>query len=335
MHCDYCEWKCDLGPEKFGRCRMYAEEDGAVRERYPNRWCIYGVSRIESFPFYHAYPGSRSLLTGTAGCNLDCRYCSNAYVAKEDPASLQDVMLDMTPEELVGMAGKMGCHNIVFSVNEPTVSLPTLGNLSRAAKAAGIPMGCLTNGYATEGATELLADIFSFFNVSLKGLSPDFCRKYLGTRDSEPVVRFIRRLARDRHVEVTTPVIESGNDQELDRMADILADIDPEIPWHVFRLLPEHKMNGANYQNVAAINAGLEHSRQRLPYLYLHNFIGSEWVNTVCPACGETVIERFSMGCGGDKLSANRCRENACPGCGRSIRLWGGAVAWNAKEGTA
>jgi pyruvate-formate lyase-activating enzyme len=314
---------------------MYEAVDGTVRERYPDRWCPYSVSRMESIPFYHAYPGGRCMVVGTAGCNLDCRYCSNSYAAKEDPAALADIMLELSPETLVGLARKQGCHAIVFAINEPTVSLPTLLRVSKAAKAAGLPMGCLTNGYTTPKATAMLGEIFSFINVSLKGLSPAFCEKYLGIGDSAPVVRNIRELSKTSHVEVTTPVIESENDHELDEMAAILADIDPHIPWHVFRLLPVHRMSEDEYPGIERINAKLVNHRKTLPYIYFHNFIGSRWVDTSCPGCGQTVITRHSLGCGGDKLDVFALREDRCPECGLPIRLHGRKVAWNSKEATA
>ena len=75
-----------------------------------------------------------------------------------------------------------------------------------------MPMGCLTNGYATPPATALLGEIFSFINVSLKGLDPAFCGDCLGIADSAPVVRNIRELSKVSHVEVTTPVIDGEND---------------------------------------------------------------------------------------------------------------------------
>jgi len=335
MECTYCERYCRLEAGRHGFCRMYEERDGRVVERFPDRWCAYSISRVESIPFYHAYPGSRCMVVGTAGCNLDCRYCSNSYAAKEDPAELADILLDLSPESLVGLARKQGCHSIVFAINEPTVSLPTLARVGQAARAAGLPMGCLTNGYATPEATALLGDIFSFCNVSLKGLSPRFCRDNLGIADSAPVIRNIRELARTGHVEVTTPVIEGENDHELDDMAAILADIDPDIPWHVFRLLPTHKMSNHEYPSIEGINGRLETLRERLPYLYFHNFIGSEWVATRCPGCGAEVITRHSLGCGGDKLDAFLCAKNACPGCGQRIPLYGTRVAWNSREATA
>jgi pyruvate-formate lyase-activating enzyme/ribosomal protein L37E len=269
---------------------------------------------------------------GTAGCNFDCRYCVNAYIAKEDPASLQETMHTFTPGELVRMAQKLGCHNIVFNVNEPTMSLPSLLEVAQIAKTAGIPMGCLTNAYMTEEATEQLATVFSFFNISLKGLASSFCREYLGVPSIDPVLRNIRWLAKIGHVEIATPIIQDVNDQEIDQIAAIIAGIDREIPWHVFRLQPDYKMKEADYPNVAEINAKLERTRQVLPYIYFHNFIGSDWVNTLCPRCGAVVIERLSLGCGGDILEACHCEENLCPQCGYAIKIHGRKTDWNAKD---
>jgi pyruvate-formate lyase-activating enzyme len=300
---------------------MYTVSGGVTRERFPHRFSSCGSYLVESMPFYHAYPGSRCLAIGTTSCNFRCRYCSNAYIAKEDPEIQQDRMYHLAPREVVGMARKLNCRSIIFHVNEPTVSLPTLLEVAQEAKAAAIPMGCLTNGYTTVESTELLASIFSFFNVSLKGISARFNRTYIGIKSSRPVLRNISRLAKDRHVEVTTPIVQGANDGEIDTIADFIAGVDPEIPWHVFRLLPEDEMKGAEYPNIQAIDEALHSARKRLPYIYFHNFVGSEWVNTLCPDCGCAVIERFSLGCGGDRLKRLPCEDNRCPDCGRKIKL--------------
>ena len=331
MKCNYCEWRCDLTDEKYGVCRMYYEETGKVAERFPGKWSTYAVSRIESLPFYHVYPGSRSLTIGTTGCNLACRYCVNAFIAKEEPENLQELMFEFTPESLVNMAIKRGCHNIVFNVNEPAVAFPSLQEVAKAARAAGIPMGCLTNAYTTVESTEMLAGIFSFVNISLKGLADGFCREYLGIPGADPILRNIERLAALTHVEVTTPVIQSVNDHELDQIAEFLARVDHEIPWHVFRLLPEYKIKDTEYPNIEVINAALAKSRKLLPYIYFHNFVGSDWVNTLCPRCGAAVIERFSLGCGGDKLDRYHCIDGACPNCDYRIRQYGERTEWNSR----
>ncbi|HWR41109.1 MAG TPA: radical SAM protein [Patescibacteria group bacterium] len=332
MKCNYCEWHCELTETTPGVCKMYHLSEGQVAERFPDRWYTYGLTQIEALPFYHAYPGSRSLAVGTTGCNFDCRYCINAYVVKGDPRDILPEMYELTATELMGIVKKLGCHNIVFNTNEPTMSLPTLTKVYQLAQREGIPMGCLTNAYTTEAATEQLAEIFSFINISLKGLSPDFYREYVGIADGAAVLRNIRRLARTNHLEITTPVIEDVNDDEMEEMAEFIAGVNRNIPWHVFRLQPERQMKDSAYPSVEKINGALGKIRKMLPYVYFHNFIGSDWVNTLCPRCGTSVIERLSLGCGGDILDACHCETNLCPACGQEIYLCGQRTEWNSRE---
>ncbi|QEM68967.1 radical SAM protein [Geobacter sp. FeAm09] len=321
MRCNFCEWRCELGADTYGRCRMYYADGQAIRERFPGMWCSYEVGKIEAVPFYHAYPGSRCLTTGTSSCNFSCTYCSNAFIAKQNPAAMQGSMFHFSAQRMVGMALKLGCRSIVFNVNEPTVSLPTLRELATEAAAAGIPLGCLTNGYTTPEATELLATIFTFFNISLKGLADDFNRSHIGIPSVDPILRTITRLAGTHHVEVTTPVIQGANDHELDDIARFIAAVDPEIPWHVLRLLPEDEMKDAVYPDIVRINETLHTARRHLPYVYFHNFVGSDWVNTLCPECAAPAMERFSLGCGGDQLQRFSCPDGNCPSCGHTIKL--------------
>ena len=325
MRCNYCEWRCELSDGTYGVCRMLSCEKGEIKERFPNIWSTFMVSRIESIPFYHVYPGSRALCIGTMGCNFRCRYCVNGYLVLEDPGKLAERLFLLTPEEMTAMAGKLECDEIVFNINEPTVSVPTLYRLAQAAGQAHIPMGCLTNAYATEVTTEVLAGIFSFFNIGLKGFSASFHRRYIGIPDPAPIFRNIKRLAQIRPIEITTPVIQGVNDHEMDDIADFIAEIDPLIPWHVFRLLPEHEMKTENYPRIADIDQRLTSIRERLNHVYFHNFVGSDWVNTQCPNCRTDVVERFSLGCGGDRLNHNWCIGSRCHRCGQEIRMLTGS----------
>ncbi|MCD4718634.1 MAG: radical SAM protein [Desulfobacula sp.] len=331
MKCNYCEHKCDLTKGK-SFCGMYREKDGQIIEKYPDKWCTYSPSRIESVPFYHAYPGSRSMIIGTAGCNFRCKYCSNGFIACQDPANVQDVMYEFEPKKLVEMARKLGCHNIVFNVNEPAISLPSLLRIKKYAQKADIPMGCLTNGYTTIESTQILADIFSFVHVGLKGFSDLFYKKYVGINNIAPVLRNIEALAKRCHIEIASPVIEDVNDHELYDIAAFIRDINPDIPWHVFRLLPEHNMKESVYPNIERMNSALESSRKFLPYIYFHNFVGSNWVNTLCPNCKTEVIKRFSLGCSGDRLDEFLAVDNTCPICGTKIAMLGTKLAWDLKR---
>lgn len=332
MDCHFCERRCNLEEGKQGFCRMYEVRDGVQRERFPFLWSVYDLAHIESMPFYHVYPGSRSFSVGTEGCNFACAYCMNSYIAREDPEEIRKTSFEMRPKEFVRMAQKLGCHNIVFNINEPTVSLLTLQEISWEAKRAGMPMGCLSNGYQTPEGVELMTEIFSFVNISMKGLKDSFAQKTLGIPGFGPVLRNIGLFAQRVHLEVTTPIVEHENDDEIQQMADFLASVNKEIPWHVFRLQPDYKMIDSDYPNVEHINAELDISRKKLPYIYFHNFIGSEWVSTHCPYCGELVVERISLGCGGDTLDRCHLNGRSCPKCGHVLNFLGEEKCWTEKE---
>jgi pyruvate formate lyase activating enzyme len=310
---------------------MYIRNGDGIEERYPHHYTTYVAVHIESVPFFHAYPGSRSLQIGSRGCNFDCHYCSNAYVAKSLPGEVY--MFRLAPKRIVDIAKQTGCHSIVFAVNEPVVSLPSLIEVSKEARAAGLPMGCLTNGYMTDEAADMLSLACEFINISLKGFSQDFYRKYTGISNFSSVLRNIRKLAAKNHVEITTPIIQDVNDHEIMDIAEFIASVDKNIPWHVFRLLPEYKMKDQEYPSIQVINEKLEEAREILPYIYFSNFVGSAWVSTHCPACGQKVIERFNLGgCGGKMVKYLLNEDNRCPDCGNQVHIHGNYTQWNSGD---
>ncbi len=327
MQCDYCERHCELKNGESGFCCMYTCKDNRIVERRPGVLSSVYVSHIESLPFYHAYPGSRSLVIGTMGCNFDCHYCSNAHIARSKPDMIYPYRYQ--PEQVIRRAIQAGCHNIVFSVNEPIVSWPYVMQIARCARNAGIPMGCLTNGYATEGVIAEMGQHFAFVNISLKSISPDFYRKYTGGANIDPVLRNIRSLAGMTHVELTTPVIEDLNNMEIPALAEFIYDLNPEIPWHLFRLLPEYKMNQASPTSIYRVTNLIEKAAAELPYVYFSNFVGATRVSTVCPECGYKVIDRISSAGCGSKMVKYCLEGNSCPCCGKEIQMAGKYMEWN------
>jgi len=177
-----------------------------------------------------------------------------------------------------------------------------------------------------------MAEIFSFVHVGLKGFSDQFYKEYVGIKSIAPILRNIEMFAELCHLEIASPVIEDVNDHELFDIAKFISDINPDIPWHVFRLLPEHNMQESVYPNIERMNQALETSRKLLPYIYFHNFVGSDWVNTLCPECSAVAIKRFSLGCSGDRLDKFLAPGNKCPECGTKLAMLGSKVAWNARQ---
>lgn len=317
MRCSFCERRCDLSDDFHGFCQMYKVEEDRVVERYPFRWSGYQSSDIEMIPFYHAYPGTKSLVVGTMGCNLDCKYCLNSHIAKKQVEESR--LYALTPEQILKAARLAGCHNIVFGVNEVTVSFPSFLALAKAAKKQGFAVGCLTNGYLTEEAAELLAEHVLFINLSLKSPSNQFYRHYAGINDVGPIIRNLRFFAERVHLEITTPIVQDVNDHEIPEIARLIAEIDPCIPWHLFRLLPEYKMQDYQYPDIKRIEGLLNIARQEVSYVYFSNFVGSKWVSTDCPLCGTPVVKRVALGTCGAQLAADLRVNEQCAGCGYRI----------------
>jgi len=110
------------------------------------------------------------------------------------------------------------------------------------------------------------------------------------------------------------------NDSDIAQIADYIEEIDPMIPWHVFRLLPEYRMADTERPNIESIAEALKKEQERLPFIYFSNFVGSRWMETACPACGEVVIKRINLGGCGAKCVENRIENGACPRCRTAVR---------------
>lgn len=329
--CAFCERHCRLEPGGSGFCQMYTWEGSQAVERFPQRYSCMFVNHIESVPFYHFQPGTWTFMLGGAGCNFDCEYCSNAYVARSNPEPL--LTYHLPPQKVVTLAQQYGCRSISFGINEPTVALPTLLELSQVAGQSGYPVGVLTNGYmAAEVAVEM-GKAFRFVNVSLKAISDAFYREHAGVPNHEVVVRNIEILHKYTHVEVSTPIVQGLNDADIPAIARFIASVDREMAWHVFRLLPEYKMADRERPRIQDVNAALEEARQLLPFVYFANFVGSQWVSTLCPQCHNVVIERINLGGCGSRTRAYSLRDGQCAVCGRQLPIVGAPPSRQPRDG--
>jgi pyruvate formate lyase activating enzyme len=119
-------------------------------------------------------------------------------------------------------------------------------------------------------------------------------------------------------VEVTTLVVPGLNDDpgELKALAAFLAsDLGPETPWHISRFHPTYRLTDRPATPVATLRAARDIGLAAgLKFVYTGNVPGDAGENTFCPACGETVIERW-----GFQVRALRLKEGRCAKCGGII----------------
>ncbi len=179
---------------------------------------------------------------------------------------------------------------------------------------------------------------FDFVNVSLKGLQDDFYARHAGLAASsfsptEVIFRNIAALRALTHVEVSTPIIQGVNDQDIPRIANALGSIDRHMPWHVFRLLPEYKMSAYERPSIDAIAAALDDARRDLDFIYFGNFVGSRWVSTYCPHCRAMAIERINLsGCNAKAMSYALDEAQRCSHCSGDLGIAGAPVTWHGKD---
>jgi pyruvate formate lyase activating enzyme len=164
----------------------------------------------------------------------------------------------------------------------------------------------------------------SAYKVDLKTFNPKHYRELGGVMEN--VIATIRNLkARDFWVEIVTLVVPGFSDdgEELKRMADFLASVDPLMPWHVTAFHPDYKMTeGFRQTRVDDLMRILEYGKAAgLNYIYPGNLPGQvgEWENTRCHHCQATVIERVGFR-GWEVFGLWRCdSRDLGEGCG----AWG------------
>ena len=75
VRCNICQWRCNIGPEKLGVCRMYQNKGGVLYNMNYALASSINVDPIEKKPLYHFYPGSQVFSLGSWGCNFHCSGC--------------------------------------------------------------------------------------------------------------------------------------------------------------------------------------------------------------------------------------------------------------------
>ena len=242
--CAICPHHCVLAPGQWGRCRARHNLDGAIVSGNYGVVTALALDPIEKKPLNHYYPGSSILSVGSFGCNMACPFCQNSHISMAGPAE-KGQWATMEPEQLVKTAletRSRGNIGLAFTYNEPLVGYEFVLDCARLSAGAGLRNVLVTNGYICREPFQKLLPYIHGMNVDLKGSRVEYYRKLGG--DLETVKANIALAASVCHVEVSTLVVPGENDgrHEIDALAQWLAGIDPQIPYHITRFFPRWKM---------------------------------------------------------------------------------------------
>jgi pyruvate formate lyase activating enzyme len=317
VHCFLCAHHCRVSPGECGLCGVRENRDGVLYTLVYGHPISTAVDPIEKKPLFHFLPGSMSFSVATVGCNFRCEFCQNADISQMPKDQGRLLGRPLSPEQVVSAALASGCLSISYTYTEPTIFYEYARDCARLAGAEGLKNVFVTNGYMT---AEALADIdgdLHAANVDLKSFSDEFYRTMVGAR-LKPVLDSIRRLwDMGVWVEVTTLLIPGHNDSddELRSVASFLVSVSPDIPWHVSRFYPTyHLLDVAPTPRSTVERAVTIGREQGLRYVYGGNVPGHASESTVCPHCGNKVIERE-----GFRLRRNLIDQGKCPTCREQI----------------
>ena len=319
VRCFACGHRCPIPDGLPGVCKVRFNRGGKL---YVPWGYVGGVQcdPIEKKPFFHAYPGALAYSLGMLGCDLHCSYCQNWVTSQalRDPNAAVPP-LGASPSDLVRDALRQGAKVLVSTYNEPLITSEWAVAVFKEARAAGLKTGFVSNGNGTPEVLEYLRPWMDFYKVDLKSFDDRHYRQ-LGGR-IQPILETIRRLYEmGIWLEIVTLVITGFNDSdgELTRLAEFLAGISPDIPWHVTAFHKDYKMTDPENTSPEKLLRAAEIGKKAgLKYVYPGNLPGQvgDRENTHCPNCRKTLIERY-----GYMIRAYRLTpEGRCPGCGTAI----------------
>ncbi|MHA1519741.1 MAG: AmmeMemoRadiSam system radical SAM enzyme [Promethearchaeota archaeon] len=342
--CKICAHYCHIFPNKRGICQTRMNINGKLYT------LIYGscISRgsndpIEKKPLYHFWPGSTAFSIATIGCNFHCKQCQNWEISQSHPDeegrtanfSNRDQadfgirsfpLVQMTPGEIIQNVKRFKSKSIAYTYNEPTIWFEFLKDTALLAKKEGIYNILVTNGFSSKEANEEYVKFIDAANVDIKSIEDSFYKKIVGVPGVQPVLDTCKFFKKHGiHLEITNLIIPGENDstKQITQLIEwVLNNLGPDTPLHFSAYTPRYRLS--NQPTPASIlNQAWQIAKKAgMNYVYLGNVRTKEGNNTICPDCGNLIIERhgYNIKCVG--LTPNK----TCSKCGKSLNIIGNVL---------
>lgn len=312
VQCCLCNHYCQIKDGKRGICHVRENQEGRLVSLVYGRLVSQNIDPIEKKPLFHFLPSSRSYSIATVGCNFKCQHCQNHEISQY-PRNAQGTLPGKltAPAEVVNEAQRSGCKSISYTYVEPTIFFEFAYETAQLAQAADIKNVFVSNGYTSPKATRMLAPFLDANNIDLKAFTEKFYHEVCGAKLA-PVLDTISLMKElDVWVEITTLLIPGLNDsdKELKDIANFIAGIDRDMPWHVTRFFPTYKMTDRQPTPTATLQRAREIGLAAgLNFVYTGNIPGDNGENTFCPSCRNIIVERTGFHAAPSGLAAGACR---------------------------
>ena len=317
VECGLCPRNCIINNNQKGFCKTRQNIDGVLYTLVYGYPVAINIDPIEKKPLFHFLPGTNIFSIGTIGCNLECKFCQNYEIARNNYERKGREYL--SPEEVVELAINHECKSIAFTYNEPTVFAEYVLDIAKIAKDKNLYTVMVTNGYVNK---EPLKDIYTYIdaaNIDLKAFSTDFYKNVCNGKHDAVLTAIKNIFDMGVFIELTNLVIPGLNDTEdmiEDLLEWIIKNLNCDIPLHFSAFHPDYKMKDIHRTpkstldkiRTLAINKGFK-------YVYEGNVMTTNFDNTYCPRCNKLLIERQNF-----TVIENKLKESYCS-CGERINI--------------
>lgn len=288
VRCRLCPANCRIKPGNRGLCRSRFNDNGRLRTDNYGELVTVAVDPIEKKPLYHFHPGAQILSTGANCCNLACRHCQNWTISQQTvPTSF------CSPEQLAALAVDHKTLGVAFTYTEPMVWFEFIRDTAPLLREAGQKVVLVSNGYINPEPLAELAPLIDAANIDLKGIRPEFYRRVCKGK-IEPILHTIRFLYEQGvHLEITNLIIPDENDgaEDLHDLVDFVASVSPRLPLHLSAYHPDFQMDNPSTP-IEKLREAQAIASAKLAYVFLGNVGAPGAGNTVCPDCGNLLLER-------------------------------------------
>lgn len=319
--CEACNQHCKLHEGEYGTCGIRKVEGGQLLLLTYGLAAAVNVDPVEKKPMFHFLPDTKAFSIGTVGCNFACKFCQNADISQYPQEHSHEIKGEpLSPEQVVLMAKQYGCDSIAYTYNEPVVFFEYTYDTAKLAHESGLKNIYVTSGFETHKAIDTILPYLDGMNIDIKGFTEEFYENICGAK-LKPVLDTVK-YAHDKGIwiEVTTLLIPGKNDsdEEIRQIARFVADLDPNIPWHVSGFYPMYKMRDTPPTPPSTLRRAYDIGKEEgLNFVYIGNYDDEDRESTYCPNCGFKVINR--SGHIGQYVQNRLVGEGDCPQCGTHI----------------
>ncbi|MDY0225695.1 MAG: AmmeMemoRadiSam system radical SAM enzyme [Desulfomicrobium apsheronum] len=318
VQCQLCAHFCRIEDGTRGQCGVRENRGGQLFSLSYDKVAALNLDPVEKKPLFHFLPGTKTLSLGTQGCNLACAFCQNASLSQPPRQGKALGGEAIPPREIIRMAQTSGAASVAYTYSEPTIFFELMRETAILAREAGLANIMVSNGFQSPQCLDALGDLIQAVNIDIKSFREEFYNDICAARLGPVLKNLVHMKKLGWHIETTTLIIPDLNDsdRELGEIARFVHDeLGKDTAWHVSRFHPCHQMLDHAPTPLDTLKRAYDIGRAAgLSHVFVGNVPGSDLENTICPGCGQMVVERV-----GFTILRNRLQRGVCPGCGEVV----------------